>query len=121
MGMAPAMTTLRGPAEGISSGTARTLFASHDSAPGHNRVSPWRHLFGTRPTGYFLCPRGLRLLSDTGTPQGRATAFAATMGEAVGLGELDIAAPVHPHDAGEPRLGSDPIDGCLQDARAWGV
>ena len=47
--------------------------------------------------------------------------FVATMGEPVRLGELDVAASVHTHDAGEPRLCSDPIDGCLQAAHPWGV
>jgi hypothetical protein len=42
------------------------------------------------------------------------------MGQTVGLGELDIAASIHPHDAGEPRLSGDPIDGCLQVAHSVG-
>ena len=46
----------------------------------------------------------------------RVRHFVATMGETVGLGQLDIAASVHPDDAREPRLSSDPIDGCLHAA-----
>ncbi len=40
------------------------------------------------------------------------------MRETVGLDELDLVAPVDTHDAGERRLGGDPIDGVLQTAQS---
>jgi hypothetical protein len=38
----------------------------------------------------------------------------APMCEPVGLDELDLAAPIDTHDAGERRLGGDPVDLSLQ-------
>ena len=40
------------------------------------------------------------------------------MRETVRLGELEFVAPVDAYDAGEPRLGSDPIDGVFQVAHS---
>jgi hypothetical protein len=67
------------------------------------------------------CGQSLGPAGDPELRVDRVRDFVATMGETVGLGELDTAAPVHSHDAGEPRLFSDSIDGHLQAAHAWGV
>jgi hypothetical protein len=39
------------------------------------------------------------------------------MRESVGVDELDVVATVDAHDAGEPCLGSDPIDRVVQPAQ----
>jgi hypothetical protein len=67
------------------------------------------------------CGQPLGSAGDTELRVDRVRHFVATMGQTVGLGELDIAASIHPYDAGEPRLSGDPIDGYLQVAHSVGT